>query len=284
MSKVNFNPHSRALSSQADSERRLGLFSELHNRLILAKSGDSTEGDPEFECWTTPEAAHRLSGIISKIGGRSETQRAQSLFLESREEAERLFWEGSRFPKAYVKGLVPVKIYPTKLPTIIDNPAMTTFQAHIAQACRSILAYMSPRGESTTGNSTSTHAPAHVAVKASKRPASGSPRDFPAHSPSLTPHTVTSLLWGASNGMTTLTANRTSIRALLREIRMVSKGQSFYTGSNVEAQSGGTIEGVEDEVGEGLPPYAAIWIVEPRSLAEAMRTDTGEGENAELTS
>ena len=65
----------------------------------------------------------------------------------------------------------------------------------------------------------------------------------------LTVHTVQSMLWGAELGWTTVTANKASVKTILRE--MASRGP------------------VRDE-GDVV---AAIWVVDPRSLAEGMRAD-----------
>ena len=75
----------------------------------------------------------------------------------------------------------------------------------------------------------------------------------------LTAHTVRSLLWGAKLGWTTLTANRTSVRAMLKEM----KGRRRYED---RASTQGEGEGRSDM-------RALIHLVDPRSLAEGMRSD-----------
>jgi hypothetical protein len=79
--------------------------------------------------------------------------------------------------------------------------------------------------------------------------------------PRLTAHTVQSLLWGAELGWTTLTANKTSIRAMLREIKLAR-----VTGRLDGIVEGGHIANAPDHGDD----KAAIWIVDPRSLAEGM--------------
>jgi hypothetical protein len=71
----------------------------------------------------------------------------------------------------------------------------------------------------------------------------------------ITTHTVQSMLCGAANGWTTLTANRASVKAMLREVKM--------RGYGVDARDGGA----------GAVKYAALWVLDPRSLAEGMRSD-----------
>ncbi|KAF5371256.1 hypothetical protein D9758_004239 [Tetrapyrgos nigripes] len=120
-------------------------------------------------------------------------------------------------------------------------------------------------------------------------------------SPRLTPHTVQSLRWGARLGWTTLTANRTSVKAIVKEVgarrRFLEALQidgGTVTGTSVEDGAGaGAAEKRDDNYsnlgllgtgGEGQgrsrdPSHArqnqmaAIWIVDPRSLAEGMRAD-----------
>ena len=76
--------------------------------------------------------------------------------------------------------------------------------------------------------------------------------------PRLTAHTVQSMPWGADLGWTTLTANRMSVKAILREMKMAR-----ITG-RLDAVDEGDVRGEE---GVKSP---AIWVVDPRSLAEGM--------------
>ncbi|KAG8762618.1 hypothetical protein FRC12_008943 [Ceratobasidium sp. 428] len=90
----------------------------------------------------------------------------------------------------------------------------------------------------------------------------------------LTAHTVRSMLWGAARRVTTLTANRASVRAVLREMKVLAgvgmDSESDRT-NDVELDAGRGEDQTGHEVGdEGV---AVLWIVEPRSLAEQMRSD-----------
>jgi hypothetical protein len=71
----------------------------------------------------------------------------------------------------------------------------------------------------------------------------------------LTTHTVQSMLCGAAHGWTTLTANRASVKAMLREMKA--------RGYGVDARGAGA----------GAVQYAGLWVLDPRSLAEGMRSD-----------
>jgi len=68
------------------------------------------------------------------------------------------------------------------------------------------------------------------------------------------------MLQGAKRGWTTLTANKASVRAILKEIKALN----------------GPLMGALAVGGDGDDAAfeeAAIWIVDPRSLAEGMRSD-----------
>ncbi|KAI5114987.1 hypothetical protein M0805_005977, partial [Coniferiporia weirii] len=77
----------------------------------------------------------------------------------------------------------------------------------------------------------------------------------------LTAHTVSTLLCGASRRWTTLTANRASVREVLKETNK----------ETIRRLDAGSTTGVEKT--NGANEVAAVWIVEPRSLAEVMRGD-----------
>lgn len=83
--------------------------------------------------------------------------------------------------------------------------------------------------------------------------------------PKLTAHTVQSLLYGSELGWTTLTGNRSSVKAMLKEYRA--------------ARISGRLVGIPPSPAGGSPTeenrtdaveVAAIWVVDPRSLAEGM--------------
>ena len=83
------------------------------------------------------------------------------------------------------------------------------------------------------------------------------------------------VLWGAGNGWTTLTANRTSVKAILREIkgpRFGSRWELQKVEASLEKSNG--VEGLEKNGSSG-GEIAALWVVDPRSLAEGMRFDFG---------
>jgi hypothetical protein len=83
----------------------------------------------------------------------------------------------------------------------------------------------------------------------------------------LTTHTVQSMLCGAARGWTTLTANRASVKVVLREVKI--RGYGGGGGGDVQEDRGAGA-GV---AGGHAAAAAALWIIDPRSLAEGMRSD-----------
>ena len=237
-----FSKHSRALSFQCTQEMQHGLVDEVFER--LQKVFPDQEKDVEF--WTTEEARERCLRIVAKIGGEGEKRRAKALFpvdsnmdINQRQEE---FWRNSRYPPTYLQSLIPIKIFSAesgRFPRSVPG----LFWGHLIQTCRHILEH-----------DTTTH-----------------PRLFHKHGEmerakvstvnvKLTMHTVESMLVGACEAMTTLTANKASVKALLREMKGVKQGDKELD-IPVAADNG------------GARSMAAIWIVEPRSLAEGMRAD-----------
>ncbi|KAL1721529.1 hypothetical protein EV715DRAFT_271153 [Schizophyllum commune] len=88
--------------------------------------------------------------------------------------------------------------------------------------------------------------------------------------PRLTAHTIDSLLYGAALGWTTLTANKTSVKGVMKEMG------DWGADAGVIGAGGGKDVVEESENGEGVgewkeAPRAALWVVDPRSLGEEMR-------------
>lgn len=257
---------SRALATQALQEIVKALWEEMRERL----STSIEEGTVEF--WTTPEAVDRCMQIVGKIGGPNEKRRVRAMFPEDEPhtiaQQEELFWQGSRFPRAYLP-LFPIRLLPTASAQLLqessegegsESSTFPPFFSALARTCRTILAQdVVPH------------------PRASPSPAPGSARDTPTPEDDgeisraavtkanhrLTAHTVQTMLWGASRGWTTLTANKASVKAIVRE--MAAAGNAVWERAGVE----------ESSVGAGEAEAAALWVVEPRSLAEGMRSDFG---------
>ncbi|CCL99066.1 uncharacterized protein FIBRA_01078 [Fibroporia radiculosa] len=255
--------HSRALSNQALQEMDQGLLQDIHDRLSsLVNESADVSSLAQVEFWTTPEARDRfLRIVLSKIGGANEQRRARALFACAasmhREEAEEAYWQGSRYPHRFIP-LHPIRVFPSPEPDASheqswesEGTASSPFFRVLARTCREVLAQeavpdsreRTPVGEGGTPE----ECEEEIGRAAVTR---GNPR--------LTAHTVQSVLWGAVRGWTTLTANKASVRAVLREMR-------------ARGLSDGWRE--EVDVGEGAEK-AALWVVDPRSLAEGMRWET----------
>ncbi|KAJ7094029.1 hypothetical protein B0H15DRAFT_882348 [Mycena belliarum] len=241
--------HARALSSQIMQEMRQEMAGGAFFDVLKAHLPAGPVG-----FWTTREARARFERIVGKIGGPGEKRRAGALFTaegDGAADAEARFWEGSRYAPGFVP-LLPVHIYADdddSAPPCTDAP----FFSALADTCRDILAQ-------------GADAPAPPATQYSNN---GFPRETVAAPRTrvarLTAHTAQSVKEGAARGWTTLTANRTSLRALLREMR----GRAGAVGADgqqegVEAGDGGQEQGAR----EGK---AALWLVDPRSLAEGAR-------------
>ncbi|KAI0657444.1 hypothetical protein C8Q70DRAFT_1073787 [Cubamyces menziesii] len=268
--------HSRALANQALQEMARGLLHELRDRLAAVSSSPTLEG---VEFWTTPEARDRcLKIVLSKIGGPNEKRRAAALFPSPNtplSEAEAAYWADSRHPASLLP-LVPIRIFDPATPPhdLVPPPLsesghlLSPFFSLLARTCRNILAQDATSSTASSpgrmnGNDVDAHADA----------SSGDAEDeieratVTKANPRLTVHTVQSMLWGAARGWTTLTANKSSVKAILRDIRAAEGGYGWSEEQILSSEA----------TGDALDEAAAIWVVDPRSLAEGMRSDYDEG-------
>ncbi|KAG9127577.1 hypothetical protein FRC07_012057 [Ceratobasidium sp. 392] len=267
--------HSRALALQLLSEMRHSLLDEM----AMYLKSDYDQSTLEF--WTTPEAQQRCAKIVDKIGGIGERRRAQALF-EPNGEAD--FWQDSRFSTEFIPGLVPLRIYPRNVPlesTLPMTKPVTPseiFARRLFRTCRILLFPSEARGTQDTilkiGYATELTPPATQPPSQSIDTGTPSPSVLAGSRPNtrLTAHTVRSMIWGAANRVTTLTANRASVRAVLREMKALAGVGTEAELEQISSVDAGGDEGqAKREVGdEGT---AVLWVVEPRSLAEQMRAD-----------
>ncbi|KAG6835272.1 hypothetical protein H0H93_003239 [Arthromyces matolae] len=251
-----FTKHSRALANQLLQEMGKGLLQEIHEKILMLPPHATVK------FWTTPEARDRCLRIIAKIGGPGEKRRAHALFwtvstlhasdqvLSSESEAEDSYWLNSRYSPKFV-ALFPIHIFPpTFTPQFLGatSPAkLPVFFAALRQTCTEILAQETIPHPRALPDELVSH-PEHGEIQRAI---------VTKANPRLTAHTVQSLLWGAELGWTTLTANKTSIRAIMREMKNLKVSRKF--------------EGpADDETSDADSSIAGIWIVDPRSLAEGM--------------
>lgn len=270
------NMHARALTNQLIQEMGKGLLQDMSDRLstisptpssasITNEAGDNAVRIVKF--WTTKEARDRCLRIVSKIGGPNERRRADALFpssIASPELFEENYWLHSRHSREFIP-LLPVNIYPSNEPHLglehsshpTDPTTQSPFFRSLARTCREILAQETaphPRalpshlvGDSELAKESVVNGEIQRAVVTKANP-------------KLTAHTVQSLLWGAELGWTTLTANKSSVKAILREIK-----QSGAVSRADREQ--------EEFTRNEQATKAAFWIVDPRSLAEGQRGD-----------
>lgn len=264
--------HSRALAAQQQQEMHKSIFQVIHERLAPVvtchsqSSLDSTTHDPTplpphdapplVEFWTTPEARDRCLRIVAKIGGPAEMRRVRALFPmssldgdvpSSLSEQEAQYWADSRHQCGFLP-LLPIRIFSasdTPPPPSLQHPG---FFSALEATCRALLA---------AGGVPPRRATESEVTGADEDEGEGSEIQRVSvvrTNARLTMHTVQSMLYGAMHGWTTLTANRTSVKAMLREIKM--------RGYDVDVHGGG----------DGAVEYAALWLIDPRSLAEGMRS------------
>jgi len=267
--------HSRALAEQLQQEMHKGIFQEIHERLLSLRGQLSRDGPtcdsvlnaegapPQVEFWTTPEARDRFLRIVSKVGGPTEKRRASALFpsspvdcgsglgLSSLAEQEAQYWAHSRYPRGLLP-LLPIRVFPTPepappAPRPSSPPPRAGFFSALEVTCRALLAAggaLHPRELEAEG--------------AGKREGDIQRAPVVRTNVQLTTHTVQSMLCGATRGWTTLTANRASVKVMVREM-MKTRGH----GVDMRSQ------------GAGAENHAAValWVIDPRSLAEGMRSD-----------
>ena len=265
--------HARALTNQLLQEMSKGLLQEIRDRIT-----SSTPAPPmKLVFWTTSEARDRCLRIVSKIGGIHEKRRAHAIFCLGPdhpqteipiEDAEREYWKASRFPLNFIP-LLPIHIFPTPSPTdplplgsvpLVKVPK-SNFGYSLAQISADILSQeVIPHPRALAEDLVDTNADDSTSSSAvmDHRRAEIQRATVTKANPRLTAHTVQSMQWGADLGWTTLTANRTSVKAILRELKA--------------ARTAGRLGGNELERDDESKDhnFAAIWIVDPRSLAEGM--------------
>ena len=229
--------HCRELAVQGCQEMDHSLLAETGQRI------QSESGSTKCEFWTTQDAKTRFFSIIDKIGGEVEKRRAKGLFGEGQMGIES-FWSESRYPSPTFHGL-PVRVFETDLPPTQAAHELSSFNDQISYTCRNMLQQpkrMDIKSSNTTHKQRTVVAPVRFAGR-------------------LSAHTIVSLLWGAETGMVTLTSNKASVKALLREMR----GFGLPLAGGPPSQIGDEEEQVLD---------FAVWVTGPRSLAEGMRAES----------
>ncbi|KAJ3930724.1 MAG: hypothetical protein NXY57DRAFT_1039777 [Lentinula lateritia] len=253
-------------------------------------------------------------------------------FPDTLDKAQEAYWTDSRYPQKFLP-LIPLRFYPvSSAPTSSSHPLLATtsisdaplsavdgnppFFRSLHTTCSDILEYekhnRSNGGPRTLkGNFGLGPNALHSGLNSNHDPASmdGDELDnvpisisgfaratITKASPRLTAHTVQSLAWGSALGWTTLTANRTSVKAIVKEINARARVEMFemFMGASttpnaavMSAENGGVLSvNTGPSPSSSSPSHgaelvsgpnhlkAAIWIIDPRSLAEGMRADS----------
>ena len=211
--------------------------------------------------------------------------------------ASELYWKNSRYEEGYLP-LPPVRIFPQTAPPSNEHSSScvssslprSQFFDRLVTTCTHILAQdIVPHPRSL---------PSHIISEISTsssinpNPTSTSFTETPEleglslldddggeiqratvtkANPKLTAHTVESLLEGARKGWTTLTANKHSVKEILKEVKALSGGY-YVAGAGAHEHEEAQESVIEDREGNVIET-AAIWVVDPRSLSEIMSAD-----------
>jgi len=237
--------HCRELAAQSCQEIEHALLEEISNRIR------SDSGNTNCELWTTQDAKNRFFSIVNKIGGEVEKRRARGLFGEGPLGIDAFWWE-SRYHIPTFHGL-PVRVFATDLPPTQATYELSSFNGQISYTCRNML-QQPTRSDIKNSNTTEKKRTVVAPIRFAGR---------------ISVHTIVSLLWGAETGMVTLTSNKASVKALLREMR----------GFGLPVARASPSQACDEE--EQVLDFA-VWVTGPRSLAEVMRADSGAGGSAGL--
>jgi hypothetical protein len=243
---------------------------------MIERLGHLAEDDEPLEFWTTREVKSRMPGILDTIGGPEEKARARALFGEGGD-----FWKGSRWKgkEGVLEGLRARVLdgaqegFDMSALGIHDLPL---FQRGLVIACKTMLDIVEPPPQASD---TAPIPPPTLFRPASPIPTRGmkgnrskSPqRPSTIFPPARLPsgHTLRILLLGARKGWTVLTNNRGAVGKVCREMG-VQEGLPDRDGPG-DAEG----EGPDEATAE-----AAVWVVNPSSLAEWRRIEVEKSNGA----
>lgn len=292
--------HSKALTYQLKQEMRLGLVDELNEKI---EESCRAFGVPlgQVEFWTTSEARRRCRDIVAKIGGEQERQREERLFGDGDGD----FLAGSRHARGGkpLNRFLRVRILEDDAePSYHPQPKPNTFRGRLKETCTRLLSIPIEKGASVTadflGLSLDSPASSDAESMHAKKPHRGGQRRRPPLGDTFirvpTAHTIRSMLQGAARGMTTVTANRMSVKQILRAMGPLEALEgdegvvSPTKGGVVEAlfyvmepktlgelkRSDIPVDTAEEEMnGHREKGTAEFWVLEPRSLGEQLRSE-----------
>lgn len=264
--------HTRALTMQLKQEMRSGLVDELSQAIRTMCELRKIAPD-HVRFWTTKEAMERCRDIARKIAGPREAYRAKHMFGERPDNEISLFWYGSRHQPV----LQPMRTFAVGL---LENASEShavvhpprSFAGRLESTCRRILG----------GDVIET------VVRDPLGPYRGGPRRHTKTLPTApkvpSMHTTRSMLAGVTRGMTTVTANRMSVKQIVRNMGLRGLEQKGDLASFLVVEPK-TL--AEQKRADGIAPtndndhnvklrVAALWVTEPRSLSETFQDDPFE--------
>lgn len=264
---VDLSPHTNVTSDLRDQlrwEMQHPLIGEMIDRLAHLAADDE-----ELEFWTSREVKSRMPGILDVMGGPEERARARALVGEGGD-----FWKGSRWKgkEGVLKGLRARVL--DEAQEGFDMSDLSThdlpiFQRGLVIACKTMLDIVEPP---PPPSDTAPITPPTLFRPASPIPTRGMKGNRSKHPkrpstifpPARLPsgHTLRILSLGARKGWTVLTNNRGAVGKVCREMG-VQEGLP-----DREGQGRGESMGSEEVAVE-----AAVWVVNPSSLAEWRRIE-----------
>lgn len=274
----------RALASQLKQEMVYGLVDDLDELISMSCRAQGAPVD-QVEFWTTQEAKIRCESIVRAIGGPSEKQRASQIWHSGSD-----FWSGSRYAgRAGALERFWVRVMDDDAPDASPDKGDASFVTALGDVCDKLLRQneyqqtipleLVDQAPDSQLNTPAPPAGRRGGGRGRRRHANVGP---PQTLRIPTAHTVRSMREGARRGMTTITANRQSVKQIVRAIgsteglREESTLAAFMV---VEPKTLGELKRSDQRPEELLVAAqasagkAALWSVEPRSLAEQLRTD-----------
>ena len=258
--------HTRALTMQLRQESRSGLVEELTKAIVTACTLRHVSPS-RVRFWTTREAMERCHDIARKIAGPREAYRARHMFgQDGKADALSPFWRGSRHQPV----LRPMRSFRVGILEDLISPDLAplpprSFARRMASTCLYILG----SGEVPSSQTV------QVELSKSKRTRSMPPRP---KVPSA--HTTRSMLVGAVRGMTTVTANRMSVKQIVRNMGLQGLEEqgdlaSFLVVEPKTLAEQKRADGLSSQVDldvDANAKTAALWVTTPRSLSETFQS------------
>jgi hypothetical protein len=238
--------HSRALAAQLKQEMRCGLVERLEEVLSSVASATSTN----LRFWATLEAIQKCRDIVDKIGGPSETARCEAMFASLGSLCSPGFWSGSRHDGA-LQILSRFEIHTLDASFVPQKVDSSSFSSRLLTTCSRLL------DESCDVTKVNASVEDGQAVVKMKVPS---------------PHTIRSMLEGTRRGMTTITANRLSVRQIVRNMGGFHGLFDRDTAASfliVEPKTLAERKRLDDFERKETRP-ATFWVLDPRSLAESL--------------